>query len=65
MEKRKSEVKVLVLGQSGDLVESEVSEIDAEPLETTDLDVEKADALDAELESLRDLNTLCFRLHLA
>jgi hypothetical protein len=31
----------------------------------TDLEIEKAEALDAELESLRDLNTFCFRLHLA
>jgi hypothetical protein len=55
----------LVLGQSGDLIETEILEIDAEPLKTTDLDVEKKEAWDAEMESLRSLNTFCFRLHLA
>jgi hypothetical protein len=55
----------LVLGQSGDLIETEILEVDAEPLEQTDLEVEKMEAWDAEMESLRSLNTFCFRLHLA
>lgn len=66
MKRRQNKMKVMVLGQEDELIET-TSEIMDQPLETTedsDLTLEEQEAWDAEMESLRALNSRNFKLHL-